>query len=195
MAKKVKKEFVAPVGSSNLVYQLKITLGYIRPPIWRRIQVCGDINLYELHTIIQTVMDWMGHHRHVFIIRGLWYADPVDGPEADADENKNSLDELNLEEKERFRYIYDFGDNWEHEILLEKILPIDEKLQYPVCLSGKRSGPPDDCGGPRGYVNLLNILRDPDDPDYDHWMEWVGVDFDPERFDVERINLRLKTTW
>jgi hypothetical protein len=140
-------------------------------------------------------MDWLGHHPHVFNIRGLWYADPIDGPEADADESISSLDELNLEEKEKFRYIYDFGDNWVHEILLEKILPIDQKTQYPICLSGKRSGPPDDCGGSRGYWNLLNILRDPDDSDYNHWMEWVGVDFDPERFDKDKINLRLKTTW
>ena len=75
------------------------------------------------------------------------------------------------------------------------MLPIDQKTQYPVCLSGKRSGPPDDCGGSGGYLNLLNVLRDTNHPDYNHWMEWVGVDFDSERFDKDKINLRLKTTW
>jgi hypothetical protein len=193
VAKNQKKDSVAVVGlRGNLAYQLKITLKDINPPIWRRIQVCGDITLYELHTIIQTVMDWLGHHPHVFNIRGLWYADPLDGPEADADESKSSLDELNLEENERFFYVYDFGDSWEHEILLEKILPIDEKNQYPICLTGKRSGPPDDCGGAGGYLNLLNVLNDPNHPDYNFWIEWVGTDFYPESFDIDKTNLRLK---
>jgi hypothetical protein len=137
-------------------------------------------------------MDWLGHHPHVFNIRGLWYADPLDGPEADADESKSSLDELNLEENERFFYVYDFGDSWEHEILLEKILPIDEKNQYPICLTGKRSGPPDDCGGAGGYLNLLNVLNDPNHPDYNFWIEWVGTDFYPESFDIDKTNMRLK---
>ncbi len=99
---------------------------------------------------------------------------------------------MNLEEKDKFIYTYDFGDTWEHQILVEKILPIDEKTQYPVCLAGKRSGPPEDCGGPWGYMELLDVLNDPNDPEYEDRVEWIGEDFDSELFDVDKINLRLK---
>jgi hypothetical protein len=89
--------------------------------------------------------------------------------------------------------VYDFGDNWEHVILVEKILPIDKKTQYPICLAGKRSGPPEDCGGPWGYMDLLNVLNDPNDPEYDERIEWIGEDFDSELFDAEEINVRLRS--
>ncbi len=182
MAKKAKKESVTPVGPSNLIYQIKITLKDVKPPIWRRIQVKSDITLHSLHRTIQTVMGWEDGHLHKFDIR------------APSSEPKVRLNQLNLVEKQKFLYVYDFGDNWEHTILLEKILPIDEKTQYPICLAGERSGPPEDCGGPWGYMDLLDVLDDPNDPEYEERVEWIGEDFDPELFDIEKINKRLKGT-
>jgi hypothetical protein len=103
------------------------------------------------------------------------------------------LNQLNLQEKQKFLYVYDFGDNWELVILVEKILPMDEKTQYPICIAGKRSGPPEDCGGPWGYMELLDVLNDPNDPEHEDRVEWVGGDFDSELFDTEEISVRLRS--
>ena len=192
MAKKAKKESVTPVGPSTLIYQMKITLKDVKPPIWRRIQVKSDITLHSLHRTIQTVMGWEDGHLHEFNIFGASYGDPEQ--EVGSDEKKVRLNKLHLEEKHKFLYVYDFGDNWEHTILVEKILPMDEKKQYPICLTGKRSGPLEDCGGPWGYMDLLDVISDPNDPEYDERIDWVGEDFDSELFDIEKINKRLKGT-
>ena len=190
MPRKPKNDSVTSLGSSNLVYQLKITLKHVKPPIWRRIQVKSDIPLKVLHRIIQQVIGWEDEHLHDFNIKGVLYGTAGDG--IGLDETKVRLNRLNLEEKDKFIYTYDFGDTWEHTILVEKILPIDEKTQYPICLAGKRSGPPEDCGGPWGYMELLDVLNDPNDPEYEDRVEWVGEDFDSELFDTEEINSRLK---
>lgn len=180
MPKKPKKESVTGTGPTNLVYQMKITLQEVKPPIWRRIQVKGDITLKVLHNIIQRVMGWEDGHLHKFDIR------------APSSEPKVRLNQLNLQEKQKFLYVYDFGDNWEHVILVETILPMDEKTRYPICLAGKRSCPPEDCGGPWGYMELLDVLNDPNDPEYDERTEWIGKDFDSELFDNEETNIRLR---
>jgi hypothetical protein len=135
-------------------------------------------------------MGWSNSHLHEFNIFGVSYGDPEQ--EVGSDEKKVRLSRLNLDEKDKLIYIYDFGDNWEHQILVEKILPIDEKTKYPICLMGKRSCPPEDCGGPWGYMDLLDVLRDPNDPEYDESMEWIGKDFDSEMFDIDKINWRLR---
>ena len=191
MPKKPKKESVTVSGPTNLVYQMKITLQEVKPPIWRRIQVKGDITLKVLHTTIQKVMGWTDSHLHEFIVKGVSYGDSED--EDALDERKYRLNKLNLQEKEKFFYVYDFGDNWEHIILVEKILPMDAEAQYPICLKGKRSCPPEDCGGPWGYMDLLDVLNDPNDPEYDERIEWIGDDFDSELFDVEKINWKLRS--
>ncbi|MFH0960205.1 MAG: plasmid pRiA4b ORF-3 family protein [Pseudomonadota bacterium] len=190
MPKRPKAASVPTAGPSNLVYQMKITLKGIRPPIWRRIQVKGDITLKVLHKTIQLVVGWSNSHLHEFNIFGVSYGDPEQ--EVGSDEKKFRLNKLNLSEKDKFIYVYDFGDNWEHDILIEKILPIDEKTQYPICLRGKRSCPPEDCGGPWGYMDLLNVLSNPNDPEYDESMEWIGNKFDSEMFDIEKLNWRLR---
>lgn len=192
MAKKPKNQAVGATGRSNLVYQMKVTLKGVKPPIWRRIQVKGDVTLKAFHRTIQLVMGWCGGHLHEFDIRGMSYGDPMDGPIED--EKKFRLNKFNLGEKEKFFYVYDFGDNWQHEILVEKILPIDTGVQYPVCLQGKRSCPPDDCGGSWGYMELLDVLKDPNHPEYEESKTWVGLHFDSENFDIEEINRVLKAT-
>ena len=181
MPKKPKNASVTTAGPSNFVYQMKITLKEVKPPIWRRIQVKSDITLKVLHKTIQIVMGWTNSHLHKFDIR------------APSSEPKVRLNQLNLQEKQKFLYVYDFGDNWELVILVEKILPMDEKTQYPICIAGKRSGPPEDCGGPWGYMDLLNVLNDPNDPEYDERIEWIGQGFDSELFDTEEINVRLRS--
>ncbi|MGO9570467.1 MAG: plasmid pRiA4b ORF-3 family protein [Desulfomonilaceae bacterium] len=176
------------------VYQLKVTLRDIRPPIWRRIQVSSDINLRELHGILQTVMGWRGGHLHEFDVFGTSYGDPRVAEGDVLDEARVNLEQLITEEKEKFHYLYDFGDGWEHEILLEKILPLEKATQYPVCVTGKRACPPEDCGGAPGYEELLEILQDPSHPEHEEKFEWLPGDFDSEKFDAESVNRRLRKT-
>jgi hypothetical protein len=193
MGKKPKKESTARITPSSLVYQMKVTLKGIRPPIWRRIQVPANFKLKAFEVILQTVMGWGGGHLHEFDIHGVSYGDLSQFEKGDVlDEKKVRLDQLITTEKEKFFYVYDFGDNWEHEILLEKILPFDKETQYPVCLSGKRSCPPEDSGGQWGYEELLEIIKNPEHPEHEDTLEWLGGYFDPEWFDRETINMELE---
>ncbi|MFH1115458.1 MAG: plasmid pRiA4b ORF-3 family protein, partial [Pseudomonadota bacterium] len=131
-------------------------------------------------------------HLHEFDVFGTPYGDPAISGDGDVlDEKKVRLDLLMSEEKEKFHYLYDFGDSWEHEILLEKIIPPEKGTQYPICLTGRRACPPEDCGGAWGYEELLEALKDPSHEDREEMLEWVDEDFDPDRFDVEAINRRL----
>ena len=179
--------------SANKIYQLKITLKGSRPPIWRRIQIAADTKLSKLHDILQIVMGWQNCHLHQFDIYGEIYSEPnPDDWEPVLDENKVKLNRLIRQEKEWFLYEYDFGDYWEHIIVVEKILPADESVRYPVCIKGKRCCPPEDCGGIYGYEEFLKAVRDPENPEHEEMLEWAGEDIDPERFVPEEVNLRLK---
>lgn len=175
------------------VYQLKVTLRDVSPPIWRRLQVTGDVTLYKLHRILQTVMGWTDSHLHEFMISETAYADPEIDLEADVEDEKIAkLGQVISEENQTFHYMYDLGDCWEHEILVEKILPAERDVRYPVCLTGKRACPPEDCGGAPGYEELLEILKDPSHPEHDHMFAWLPGDLDPEKFDVDEVNKRLR---
>lgn len=184
------------LSEPSTVYQLKVTLEGIRPPIWRRIQVRGDISLFKLHKILQEVMGWYDYHLHQFLIKGESYS--VISREADmlGDDFKNEkrfrLNRVIPEEKFEFTYEYDFGDSWYHKILVEKVFMPDEELKHPVCLKGKRSAPPEDCGGDGGYYHLLEALSDKDHPDHKYLLEWAGDEYDPEYFNVDEVNERLK---
>ncbi|MDP7024473.1 MAG: plasmid pRiA4b ORF-3 family protein [Kiritimatiellia bacterium] len=177
------------------VYQLRIDIADIRPPIWRRILVMNTTTLAELHTIIQNAMDWDNAHLHSFEIHGLSYGpmedeDPFDlsGPDSITD---IPLHAVIGREGSTFTYTYDFGDSWKHKIKLEKILPVDKTAIYPRCIKGKRACPPEDCGGPWAYEGLLEALSDPTHPSHRDLTEWLEEDFDPEAFDLTAINTRL----
>ncbi|NOY58369.1 MAG: plasmid pRiA4b ORF-3 family protein [Calditrichaeota bacterium] len=175
------------------IYQLKITLLGSDPPIWRRIQIRSDIKLSDLHDVLQDVMGWYDAHLHQFIHDSIYYGDPsLDDFEPIEDETKVRLDELLTRVRSKLIYEYDFGDSWEHEVRVEKVLSPDPNTKYPVCLEGERACPPEDCGGVWGYADMLKILANPKDPEYEEWLEWVGDDFDPEEFDVDEVNEILK---
>jgi len=191
-----KKANVLSVSSEpEAVYQLKVTLDRIRPSIWRRIQVRGDITLFKLHKILQVVMGWQDYHLHQFLINGECYS--VISIEADMlgddfkDEKRFKLSRVIPGEKFKFTYEYDFGDGWDHTILVEKILRPAEELKAPLCLDGKRSAPPEDCGGKGGYHDALKALKNPSHPDSVELLEWLG-EYDPEYFDADEVNERLK---
>jgi hypothetical protein len=173
-----------------MTYQLKITLKGIRPPVWRRVRVSGDLSFAQLHGVVQIAMGWTDSHLHQFRIGDERFAIPSrEDWDRPADERKARLSEV-AAEKDRFHYDYDFGDGWEHEILVEKITPPDADL-VAECLDGRRACPPEDCGGPYGYANLLGILADPSHEEHAEMKEWAGGELDPESFDAAAVNRLL----
>jgi hypothetical protein len=174
------------------IYQIKISLIGAKPPIWRTVLVPGDLRLAAFHDVIQVAMGWTDSHLHQFIANNVFYGIPDDeyGMEIE-DESKYKLTQLLSKEKDTLIYEYDFGDSWEHKILLEKVLPFDTKTALPVCIKGKRACPPEDCGGIWGYEELLQTISDPKHPDHDDMLQWLGGEFDPEEFDLEEINEEL----
>ena len=191
MTKKVKTS--KTLDSSLPIFQLKITLEDINPPIWRRIQTL-DCTLAELHEIIQSCMDWEHDHLHAFEIGKEQYTNLEQG--ADPGEFRDSrslrLSKLVDQKQRRFIYEYDFGDSWRHRIEIEDALLPQKHVRYPRCLDGRRAGPPEDSGGPGGYPYFLDAIQDPDHPDHEERLEWIGRAFDPEKFEVDEVNRRLQ---
>jgi hypothetical protein len=174
------------------VYQLKITLRDIKPPVWRRVQV-KDCSLAKLHDFIQTCMGWDGYHLHAFEIGGEQFGEPdPDGMMETEDSRKVKLSQVVGQGFKKFTYTYDFGDNWEHIIQIEKTLPAEPGVHYPRCTDGKRACPPEDCGGPWGYADFLDAIQDPEHERHEELLEWVGEEFDPEAFDSEAVNEELR---
>jgi hypothetical protein len=177
------------------IYQIKVTLDGSRPPVWRRIQVSGNTTLLKLHHVLQVVMGWQDYHLHQFVIEDVTYADPAYDDWGDwgiEPEERYRLSQLVPGEGFRFHYEYDFGDGWGHTLLVEKIAPAEEGIHYPICLKGKRSCPPEDVGGVWGYESFLQAIGDPDHPEHDDYLAWVGGTFDPEAFDLEAVNAGLR---
>ena len=155
------------------VYQLKVTLVEIRPPIWRRIQVPGNTTLPNLHLMLQSVMGWYNCHLHKFTIDGIDYStsDP-DWDDLDyQDERRVHLDKVVSRAGTAFSYMYDFGDGWEHDVLVEEILPAQPGVEYPLCLAGERRGPPEDVGGIWGYDEFLKAIRNPKHEDHESYLD------------------------
>jgi len=176
------------------VYQLKVSLRGAKPPIWRRLLVPADINLAGLHAIILAAFGWHGGHMHVFetAYGDFGRADRELGHRADG---SVTLEQVAPEVKDKIQYTYDFGDDWVHDIVVEKVVDPDPATAYPRCSGGKRAAPPDDCGGIWGYQELLEVLSDPAHPEHEERLEWLGLadasQFTPEAFEVEAVNSRL----
>ncbi len=183
------------------VYQFKITLKGSKPSIWRRIQVPENYSFWDLHVAIQDAMGWLDYHLHLFHI-GETYS--KGGIGIGLPEGSEYLHSANVKIKKYFKnendkllYEYDFGDSWVHQIVLEKILPKDPKIEYPLCLAGKMACPPEDCGGLDAYYVILKVLADPQDSGHEDVLHWIGDDFDPLDFDPKEVEfddpkMRLK---
>lgn len=180
------------------VYQFKITLKHIKPPIWRRIQVPETYTFWDLHVAIQDAMGWTDSHLHEFAITNPSTGEkavigiPDEGFDYDMGrttlpDTKQKISKWFSEQNNKAEYIYDFGDNWEHAVKLEKILPREKEIDYPICTAGQRACPPEDCGGIGGYEHFLEIIMDPEHEEYEEMLEWAGGDFDPERFNPDGV--------
>jgi hypothetical protein len=143
--------------------------------------------------VIQKAMGWQNAHLHEFVIRDVHYGEPEpDESHYEVEAERNfSLREVAPLVGMRFEYVYDLGDGWLHDVLVERIDMPTEPLRSPICLGGERACPPEDCGGFPGYEELLEILRDPDHPEHEDRLDWVGGTFDPEAFDLPGVNRKL----
>lgn len=178
------------------IYQLKVPLLDTRPPIWRRLLVPASLTLEQLHDVLQVAMGWDDSHLHDFRIgqKRFGKPDPNDrlmGLPAVANERTMHLFTVLGKVGAKAVYTYDLGDSWEHAIVVEKVLPLEPGVPYPICVGGKLQGPPEDCGGIPGYYNLLEAIRDPAHDEHEEMLDWIGGDFDPEAFSVDDVNQRL----
>ena len=180
------------------VYQFKLVLVGVEPPIWRRIQVLDTYSFWDLHVALQDTMGWLDCHLHVFRVArpglgdeveqiGIPDDDPLEGDKPTLPGWEIPITRHFLRPGTAVPYEYDFGDGWEHEITLEAILPRQAGQKYPLCVDGARACPPEDCGGVYGYENLLTVIQDPTHEEYESTLEWLGGRFDPDRFDPKRV--------
>ncbi len=189
---------IGAIPLKERLYQFKITLKDLKPPIWRRIQV-KDCTLDKLHEYIQTAMGWTNSHLHHFRINGTYYGDPwlieEDGGERGyVNSTVMRLNAIIPKSGQRFafEYEYDFGDSWEHEVLYEGCLRADPALQYPLCLEGERACPPEDVGGTSEYRKWAKVIANREHRKRKEYLDWVGGWFDPEEFDAELATKRMK---
>ena len=191
------REIDSAMRPKRHAYQFKVTLPEIEPRIWRRILVPASYSFWDFHVAIQDCMGWLDYHLHLFRVTnpetgereeiGIPDDDPFQDdtpcmpgweiPIADSFREPGTLAE----------YLYDFGDDWQHEVELEAVLERVPKKKYPVCVDGARACPPEDCGGVPGYENFLRIIADPTDEEYESTRRWVGRPYDPSAFDPKKV--------
>jgi len=174
------------------MYLLKIQLLDIEPAIWRRFVVPASITLDRLHDVIQIIMGWTDSHLHEFTIGKTCYTEYPESREDGLVCGRYRLGDLIKRKGRTFRYLYDFGDSWEHELTLQESRYFHPELQTELaCLEGERACPPEDVGGIHGYFEFCNALKDPIHQEHESYMEWSGGDYDSERFDSESVNGEL----
>jgi hypothetical protein len=178
------------------VYQIKVGLRGAKPPIWRRLEVPADISLARLHLIIQAAFGWDDSHLHVFETPygDFGIADPELGYQP---ADSVSLAQVLPGKRGKITYTYDFGDDWRHDIVVEKVVEPDMSVSYPRCTGGRRAAPPEDCGGMWGYACLLEVLADPAHPAHEESLARLGLDsaagFDPAAFDPAAVTKTLSS--
>jgi hypothetical protein len=191
-------KMVSGVGG---IYRLRVEIEKTEPVIYRVLLVYGNIGLDLLHAVLQVAIGWTNSHLHKFTVGNSEYSDPEFNLNEDAFEGQKFVEDegiVNLNEVVphkgfQFSYEYDFGDSWEHLITVEDILPDDGTLKgFAECIDGKRACPPEDCGGTPGYADFLDTISDPESEEYTSMIEWIGRVFDPESFDIKKVNRFLK---
>lgn len=192
---------------SQIVFQFKITLLGIKPPIWRRIQVPAGYSFWDLHVAIQDAMGWFDYHLHAFRFRQSNRKMVEIGIPFDDFEEFIPLPSWDIAITDYFKepgdiaeYEYDFGDSWQHEILLEGLLLKEKRGKYPRCLAGARACPPEDCGSISGYYDMLDVLNDPEDDEHGSMVQWLKghvknyYPYDPDAFDAQKVKFDNPTT-
>lgn len=177
------------------VYSLRITMREIEPPIWRLLQVQASMKLVTLHEVLQVAFSWTDTHLFEFENRdrriGIPDEEWDDGYDPDTeDAARVRLRDVLRSPGEEMLYRYDFGDGWEHDIVLEKVEPADPAARYPTVLDGARR-PKEDCGGPPGYEEFVEAWKNPRHREHRAVRRWAGPYYDPESLDLGLINRAL----
>jgi len=185
----------ATMKSAAPIYELKVALRDVEPAIWRRVQVRSSISLARLHKVLQIVMGWSESHLHDFRSGAACYGMPHPDLPPREDERKTVLGDVLRAAGDRLIYVYDFGDGWKHDVVLERVFAAELSCEYPRVIDGERACPPEDCGGVFGYVRLLDVLANRRHPQHGDLVDWVGGSFDPEAFDADELNRALRRGW
>lgn len=174
------------------IISIKISLNNTHPTIWRKVLISSSVTFFDLHHIIQISMGWKNSHLFEFKVGDykIGYIDPQEAFEDVADAREVALDLL-LKESTTFTYLYDFGDNWEHTVEVEKFREKEDGKVYPLCIDGQLACPPEDSGGFHGFYHNLEIIKDKKHPDYAFVKECLGSGYNPEKFNVEKVNKEL----
>ena len=181
-----------PENVNPTVFGLRIALLDHQPEVWRRLLVPGSTRLDKVHMVFQEAMGWTNSHLHQFRIGDAVYGTHFeDWPEEELHEVVFRLNDV-AHAGERFRYDYDFADGWEDEVLVERADRVRPLLKFAVCVDGANACPPEDCGGPGGYAELLEILADPAHEQYEFYRQWAGEEFNPKAFDLAATNAALQ---
>jgi hypothetical protein len=171
------------------VFELRVTLRHVEPPVWRAVRVPADAPLVVLHEVLQTTLGWTNSHLHEFRVGDIRFGI------LDTDDERFCVDEraapLGAVARlgSAFVYHYDFGDDWEHDVAVERVVPRGEDTI--CCTGGARACPPEDCGGPHGYAHMLQVLANPRDEEHADMKLWAPRRFDAEKFDASAVNKRL----
>jgi hypothetical protein len=178
--------------TTRYVYYLKVMLAEVTPPVWRRIAVPGAYTLDRVHRVIQLAMGWQDCHLHSFEVASVQYGQPdPDGLLEMRDEMNARLDAV-VGKDGRFVYTYDFGDWWEHQVIVDDVLVADPDERYPACLDGQGECPPEDVGGVYGYERFRAAMADPDHKDHQAMVEWYGGSIDGRDFDADRATALMR---
>ncbi len=184
--------------NQDKIYQIKVGLLEINPLIWRRFLVPSSVTLHRLHLVLQDVMGWQNYHLYRFQIGKDEYGEPDPDNEFNELDFKNSkrtkLCNVIREKNSIFLYEYDFGDSWEHQMLVEDVLERVPEKQYLLCIAGENSCPHEDSGGPYGYAEMMEIIRNPSHEEYRSTKIWLGKGFNPRKFDLAAVNKKLSKT-
>ncbi|MDI7776602.1 plasmid pRiA4b ORF-3 family protein [Asticcacaulis sp. EMRT-3] len=187
-------DFLSIMFERNNAVQIRISLDEITPEVWRRLVVPASWDLQKLHLAIQAAFNWWDSHLHEFLIGGLRYGDAEFLMRDTFEDECRVFDyhEVRLSDFARpgssFTYVYDFGDNWQHTVVIEDFLTVDPPPKKATCISGARARPPEDVGGFPGYENFLEIMADPDHDEHKQTKRWCGGHFDPEWFDLAMVD-------
>lgn len=175
------------------IYQVHVSLMGIEPPIWRRLLLRQDMLLPRVHDVLQLAMGWTDSHLHQFKVNEVRFGEPdIEFEPGPIDYRQISLNQIAPGRGTTCTYEYDFGDSWKHLLVVEAELPVDSvEGHIPRCIEGSRACPPEDCGGTWGYADFLRAWREPAHPEHEANRQWSGHAFDPEAFDLERVNRNL----
>jgi hypothetical protein len=175
------------------VLSLRLTVVGCTPRIWRRFLVRESMWLTRLHDCIQVAFDWFDYQTHVFVVDDLKFGNPFRKDELVIEDDRDvTLHDLELGSKDRFLYEYHFGEGWQVEVRVEKTMPVEKGLSYPVCLGGERAGPPEDCGGLEAFHDMLACIKEPNTDLGREWLEWLGPNYDPSLCEIDKINKALR---